>query len=128
VIALEAVTLNGGGQGGDRVVVEACRQRAEQMAANLDPRGATTLAAWEQPIDVEFVEASLQEVLDRIQTTQGIELRMEQVADPERIEGPEWPFTYSAKGIVTRQVLRQIERHFDLTFLVEGDSMVVRLY
>jgi hypothetical protein len=127
--ALAAIIL-GGDMSGEVRFAETFRQRAEQMAASLDPCTAATLAAVERPIDVDFVETPLEEALERIEARQGIKfVGAPQVIKLRADHGDITPsLTFSSTGRPVRQVLREIEYSCGLVVIVDGGVVTVTPY
>jgi hypothetical protein len=109
------------------------RDRAKYKSVDLAKTGgaeARILKALDEPIDLEFTETSLSDVMDYIESTMTarqnpIQIELDKQAIEAAGASSDTPVTLSLKGVSLRSGLRLILKQHSLTYIVKDEVLMI---
>lgn len=81
--------------------------------------------ALEKPIELEFIETPLEDVMQFVARKMDINVRIEARALDDVGLGSDTPITRSIKDVSLESALRSVMRELDLTFVIRDDALVI---
>jgi hypothetical protein len=109
----------------DAKASESADPPCNRIPADADERERKIYEALARPIEIEFTEEPLKEIMQKIAKTSGIQIQFDEKALTEAAVATDIPITKILRGITLRSTLRLILRPLQLTYVIRNGVLMI---